>query len=236
MHAVWQTDRTMNGDRDGIIEWVRRHARTQAFMLSIGSIALLLGGVLILVATWGITSLISFQTLGWWIGHDHWIHTKLGLFLIPLLFWGNVRTSREYLSDLKVAPGPGSDKVVVICTGDGIVSNVNPLAPETINTVTKIITDCLYVGPRTVVSSYRTMRKAVRLLRLDAESCGRVLALLLAAGGKVCFQQIAQNIDGLDPVHTFPQLRDIEGVIFLQKDPAGLSLTSRLREELAEYR
>ena len=205
-------------------------------MLTFGSIAPLIAGALILLVTWGIIWLISFQTLGWWIGHDHWIHTKLGLFLIPLLFWGNARTSREYLADLKVAPGPGSDKVVVISVRHRWVSNVNPLAPETINTVTKIITDCLYVGPRTVVSSYRTLRKAVRLLRLDAESCGRVLALLLAAGGKVTFQQIAQNIDGLDPVHTFPQLRDIEGIIFLQKDPAGLSLSSRLRDELAEYR
>ena len=35
-----------------------------------------------------------------------------------------------------------------------------------------------------------------------------------------------------DPLNVFPQLQDIDGVIFLTSEPPGLSLTSELRTEL----
>src|SRR5206468_2802559 len=42
-------------------------------------------------------------------------------------------------------------------------------------------------------------------------------------------------LPGHDLVRVFPQLRDITGVVFLSKDPVGLSLTAELRDELRQF-
>jgi hypothetical protein len=157
-----------------------------------------------------------------------------GLVFIPLLFWGNARTSREYLGKYSVAPGPGSDKVVFVQVGYHRYSNVNPLAPETIHAVTKMITDCLYSGPRVFNAGIKAIQKAGRIRRLDVEGCAAVLTALLNAGGKVPFNQFVEGTPDFHPVKVFPQLRDIGGVIFLEADPSGLTLASELRKTLSD--
>ena len=223
-------------DSDHIVQWLRHHSRTQALLLAFGSIALFIAGILILVVTWGITYLISLQTLGWWIGHSHWIHSKVGLMLIPLLFWGNARTSREYLANYEVAPSPRSDKVVILQVGMHHLSNVDPFARKTVGAVTKMITDCLYCGPRTVTSAIRTLRKAIRIHRLDTASCGIIITMLLNAPGKVTLQQLMEQTEGINPGIVFAQLRDIDGIIFLQTEPPGLTLSSQRREYLSSLK
>jgi len=116
--------------------------------------------------------------------------------------------------------------------GVGLASNVNPLAPDTMHTGVKMITDCLYCGPRVVVSGIKTLRKAARLRRLDVQACGRVIARLLAANRKLSFQEIVADADGINPAQVFPQLHDVEGVLLLRAKPPGLTLTQELRQEV----
>jgi hypothetical protein len=95
-----------------------------------------------------------------------------------------------------------------------------------------MITDCLYAGPRVVVAAFKMFSKSNRLSRFDSAGCASVLAVLLAAGRKMSFQEVVDAIDGLNPVAVFPQLQELGGVLFLQADPAGLKLTQELAEKL----
>ena len=193
----------------------------------------LLGGVALLALTWAFTYLVSLVTLGQWLGYHHWMHGVAGCLLVPLLFWGNARTSREYLSDYSVTVGTVCDKVqTFFLPGVGMASNVNPLAPDTMHTGVKMVTDCLYAGPRMVGSGLRLLRKTSRLWGLDLAGCGAAIAVLVAAPGKVPFQEIVNHVPSLNPVRVFPQLQEIEGVLFLQAEPAGLALSEELREEI----
>jgi hypothetical protein len=59
-----------------------------------------------------------------------------------------------------------------------------------------------------------------------------VLAALCRRDGRVSFLDLAALLPASNPVRVFPQLRDIEGVVFLTMEPVGLSLTAELRQEL----
>src|SRR6266480_495537 len=221
-------------DFEAVKAWLSRRVRVQSAQKVCGSLLTLLAGLATLAATWGLIYLVSLVALGRWIGHQHWLHSVLGLIVIPLLFIGNARTSREYLAEYSVTTGTASGGVVnFYLPGVGMVSNVNPLAPETLHSGVKMITDCLYVGPRVVVAAIRMFRKGVRLRQIDVEGCAAVIAVLQALGRKMSFQEIVNAVEGLNPLTVFPQLHEIDGVLFLKTDPAGLALTSELKEELA---
>ena len=63
--------------------------------------------------------------------------------------------------------------------------------------------------------------------------CASVIAVMHAVGRKMSFQEIVAAVEGLNPVMVFPQLHDIEGVLFLKAEPAGLALTDELKQELS---
>jgi hypothetical protein len=221
-------------DQARITVWLGKKLRRDRSLCWLGGLGSLLGGGAVLLATWGLIYMVSLFALGPWLGYRHWIHSVLGLVMIPALFWGNARTSREYLSEYSVTTGPASDQVVnFYLPGVGLGSNVNPLAPNTLHSGIKIITDCLYSGPRIVRFGLRTMARASRLRRIDEGNCGAVLTLLMFAGRKMVFQEISDALgEGFDPAWVFPQMADVEGVLFLKAEPAGLTLTPEMREEI----
>lgn len=216
-----------------VTEWLRKRARRQAMLNLLGGILILLGGAVVLALTWLLTYVVSLFALGGWVGFTSWIHTILAWTFLPLLFWGNARTSREYLSQYSVTVGTSFQRVVNFhLIGVGMVSNINPLAPDTIHTGVKIITDWLYAGPRLVVGGFGMLLKAKRIRQLDPKSCGAVLGVLFAAPGKLSFQEIVDRTGSIDPTRVFPQLHEIDGVLFLQAEPAGLTLSQELRAEM----
>jgi len=220
-------------DYEATIRWLSRRVRVLSAQHMLGGLLTLLGGAALLAATWGLSYVVSFFALGSWIGHQHWFHSVLGLIVIPILFIGNARTSREYLSEYSVTTGTASGEVVnFYLPGVGMVSNINPLAPETLHTGVKMITDCLCVGPRVVTAAVRLFRKGLRLRAIDVEGCAAVIAVLQAVGRKMSFQEIVNAVEGLNPAIVFPQLHEIDGVLFLKAEPAGLSLSSELKTEL----
>ena len=117
--------------------------------------------------------------------------------------------------------------------GVGLASNVNPLAPDTMHAGVKMISDCLRVGPRVVTAAVHLFRKALRLRGIDVAGCAAVIAVLHAVGRKMSFQEIVAAVEGLNPVMVFPQMHEIDGVLFLKAEPAGLALTAELKEELS---
>ena len=91
----------------------------------------------------------------------------------------------------------------------------------------------LYTGPRWFVSAISMFYKSVTLLQMDIESCAKILVIVLNKGSRVSFTELAQLVPECNGVKVFPQLRDIAGVVFLESEPSGISLTSDLRVELS---
>lgn len=223
-------------NQESVTQWLRKWVRAQISLNLLGSIGALLGGIAILILTWGLVYLVSFFALGVWLGYHHWVHTVAGLLLIPLLFWGNARTSREYLTEYSVSVGTTSETVVnFYLPGVGQVSNINPLAPGTMHAGVKMITDCLYSGPRVVMAAFGMFRRSREMRKMDLEGCGAVLTLLFAAHRKMSFQDIVNAISGLDAATVFTQLHLIDGVVFLAADPAGLTLSQDLRKAITAF-
>ena len=210
---------------ESIREWLQRKARNESLWNFLTAVGALFLSVVVLALTFyfsfftiflaSIKILAVLELLGYHISLRPQVIGVMTVFFLILLFIGNARTSREYLGDLP-----------------RVWWTSNPLSPATANAVGKIITDLLYSGPRLANATVSLFRTSVRLVKLDVGSCARIIGILSSRTGRVSFIEMARLIPGCNPLVVFPQLRDIEGVVFLTKDPAGLSLTADLREEL----
>ncbi len=187
-------------------------------------------GVVLLIGTWIFLFIVSIYVTGNWMPYfGWWIHPIIATIAIPLLFVGNARISQETLGKYEMTTGTATDKVVVV---PGFGSNVNPLAPSSIISVFKMLGAVLFCGPRVTVWSFKQIGKVFRLLSLDIPGCAAVLTVLYDAGQRMSYHNISESIDGLNPVRVFKQLRLLDGVVFLQSDPPGISLGTNLRKEL----
>jgi hypothetical protein len=215
-----------------VIAWLRKKRSMQGLLRAIGGLALLVLGAAITFITFWLIYLVIWFPLHWFqVGHNTLL--LIAGLLTLLLFVGNARTDREYLREYSFTTGTFTDKIVTLYVpGVGMASNINPLAPDTMHSGVKMITSALYTGPRAVTAALRMLRTAYRLGTLDIKGCAAVIAFLHKHPGRAAYKEIAESLTGLDPVKTFPQLSNIDGVLFLEKDPAGLALTSELTAEL----
>ena len=154
----------------------------------------------------------------------------IALALVGLLFIGNTVGSSDDFQEFTI-PTPDGKKIPVRVPISGILAD----APETPHGVLKTVTVLLCIGPRTVSSAMRFFRRASRLAKLDVMGCSAVITVLLSQGRRVAFEDINQKVENLDPVRVLPQLGDVEGVLFLKKEPQGLSIGTELRAEFARY-
>jgi hypothetical protein len=214
--------------------WLDGYIKTRSASLLLGSLGLLLLGAVVLFVTFWVVYLVIYLGFDWIFHMSHTVRLWVSAGFMLLLFIGNATTDREYLETYSFTPGTSSDKVVHIDI-PGVVSGstVNPLAPDSAHSYVKIITSVLYGGPRLVSNAWQLLRRVQRLRGLDRDACTAVLALLAASDGKVPFTEIASAIPrGHDVATVLERLRDIDGVLFLKAEPAGLSLLSDFREEL----
>ena len=216
-----------------VTAWLRRKVYTSAGLSVLGGIVACLAGAVVLFLTYWITCGILWFVLRHF-DLDPIIYMISSVVFIILLFIGNARTDEAYLSEFTVTTGTFSNTPVVFyIPGVGMCSNINPLAPDSIHSMAKVITSFLYVGPRLLTAAWRFCRKAHDLLTLDQPACAAVLALLYTKSSRVPFDEIARAIAGLNPAKVFSQLGHIDGVMFLQEPPAGMALSTELREDIS---
>lgn len=215
--------------------WLSRKVARAIAANFFGGVGLFLAAALVLFMTFWIVYAVV-----WFVGFEfrksftipHAWCVGISLAVLGLLFFGNATTDREYLSEFSLTTGTVSDDGVVFWLPSvGVVSNVNPLAPDYTHNFVKMITDVSFSGPRLVVAAWRTWQKARRLRRMDVANAAEVMAILLAAPGKVAFAKILPAIGKHDPGRIFPPLGALGGVLFLKADPPGMTLTPELRAE-----
>lgn len=87
-------------------------------------------------------------------------------------------------------------------------------------------------GPGALQSSLESFRRSLRQLRLDVPRCARILEVVALRGARVSFAELEKIVPDANRFHVFQQLRDIDGVVFLLREPAGVSVIEELRREL----
>ncbi len=222
--------KTSRASRVGV--WLRRRRTNGILLNALGAAAALALGIVVLLVTYGVAYAVCWMTLRFF-HFDSTVYVVISVVFLVLLFIGNARTDRRYLEEVSVSTGTFSDQVVTFyLPGVGMVSNINPLAPDTLHTGVKLITRALFWGPCLVTAAGRAFVKAVQLSRLDLAGCGAVLELLYQRPGRIAFEELVRAVPGLDPVKVFPQLMHVDGVLFLSSEPAGLTLSTELREQI----
>lgn len=92
-----------------------------------------------------------------------------------------------------------------------------------------MIVDILLSGPRLVTGAWTLARESGRLKELDVEGCSLLLTFLASRPLAVPYEELREA--GWED--WFVELRNIEGVVFLEK---GLNLSTELRHELASLK
>jgi hypothetical protein len=212
-----------------IKDWLRRKRNLEAPACLFGAVGLLVLGVIVVAVT---AYLCFFFFLFGWFGiaaawelafgyrlpRWPWKGVGVGTFLfLVLLFIYNARTTWWERGDLPKGNWGEGEKPSYF---------VDPFA--ILRASVKFVLDIFYTGPRLLAASWRTLRKAWRLWKMDLENCSQVLAALFVAGRVVSRHQLSTLLSSCSLTQLEEQMKDIEGVAFLED---GLSLTGELRSE-----
>jgi len=136
----------------GVEAWLTRKVARESALSLLGCAGLLLASALVLLFTFWVVYcflwFIGFQ-FRHWFSIPHAVRVSVGLLVLVLLFIGNARTDPEYLSEFSLTPSLAGDQAVVFyLPAVGVVSNLNPLAPDQARNAVKMIKDLSFSGPR----------------------------------------------------------------------------------------
>lgn len=217
-------------DYNAVRAYLKEKARESAGGQVAAGVGVLLVGIVLLAISFVIVMLGFRYGIQGLMPHPAWVSVIGSIGVLALLFVGNTLASQEDVAEYKVTTAPGDEGYLIQVPRSGLLSDV----AETPYGALKAITDFLCIGPRTVAASFRRFKKAERLKKLDLDGCAAVLTVLLMHESKVPFPKIIHSIEGLDAPRVLPQLGDIDGVMFLKKDPQGMSLTSDFRQAFSK--
>ena len=216
-------------------EWLAHKVRQETILCSLSAAALaLLGAVVVYLTFWIVYGVIWFGFS--WLGPSHQTILLASGLVVVLLFVGNASTDREYLEELEFETGDHVAVTVAVARFTGSGWALALTGPQMAHSFVKILVTILYTGPRMLTVAWRLWKRAGRLKRIDVEGCARVLRMLLLAEGRVPFRTMFENDATLDPHELLPQLREIDGVVFLPSEPPGLTLAPFLVEEIRQWK
>lgn len=222
---------------DAIERWLRRQTLLEALLnVPVGAICLLASLVALAFVTGGVffISLVIFKVGAAFVKSNFDYNLRnwtffcsvfCGLFVL-WLFVSHYRRNAEYLRFSKYRTG----KVNVSGAGFSGALHILLSGPRGEDGIFK---QFLYTAPQWFISAISMFYKSVTLLRMDIPSCAKILIILFETGSRVSLADLARMMPDCNAPKIFPQLRDVAGVIFLQNEPSGISITSDLRAELA---
>lgn len=211
--------------------WLEKKLAHEARQNLILAFCLLVGAGAVLAFTFAGFYTFSFFVF-WRVFRFHldacWWFAFSGL---VLLFIANKVTDREQLTEYEVESMDGGPVRTFYLPHIGIVSNLNPFSSANAQAFVKILADLVLTGPRLVTVAWQTFKRSGRLRQADVSTLAHVFTLLLSAGKRVSLAEILPQLGHCDPSQVFRQLAEIEGVVFLNSPPPGISLTADLRQE-----
>jgi DnaJ-domain-containing protein 1 len=92
--------------------------------------------------------------------------------------------------------------------------------------------DLLYLGPRLVSWSVLHLFRIIYLLCINVPAVSEVLDVLSRQRHRTSFCELSKLLLGRDPMRALMHLQEIDCVLFLVREPAGVILAPETREEL----
>ncbi len=215
--------------------WLKKKAASDAALSFVSGILILAGGVVVLVitficayaGTWFVTNLCLSQVSQGFRNRPFQVPAGVNLaisaVMVSGLFYANARLRRLYWRKLEA-------KRRMTSRSDLPAPLVHLLAFPGASARTHA--DVLFCGPRLVEIGLDQLKKARRLGRLNSDDCARIMAVLASRDSRVSISELSKTAGVTNLPDIYSQLCDISGVVFLDSDAPGLSLTSDLRNEL----
>ena len=107
---------------------------------------------------------------------------------------------------------------------------------DSLQTFIRMAMALIFCGPKAAQAGFAMLSKIQRLKKMDYDGCTLVLLLLLSRDSRIPYSEIKTRIPRLDTLTVFGQLEDIDGILFLDSDPPGLSLSEALRREISIFK
>jgi hypothetical protein len=218
-----------NSKAPAVAKWLRRRMLHEALInAGVAALSFLLGLAVLAFTFWGVC-IFAFLVYPDKREFASWLYdgtasrqmptvltiVMAGLVVI-LMFVGNAMNRQKPSDELPL--------------GRGAKAQRNPESSAFI--MGSGIADLLYIGPRMLIASVGLLKQAFRQDQLEVDACAEILAVLLSRNSRFSFTELTGQTNLANSLRIYPQLREIEGVVFLKSDPPGLSLTAELREEL----
>jgi hypothetical protein len=147
------------------------------------------------------------------VGKSIWV----ALGCIPLMFIGNYLTPRP---EKKLGWDHGIDGGI----GGRVVGRYKALFG--------VMSWILFTGPRLLNWSIKSFQAAKETGQQDVHSCAAVLWVLMSRPNRVPLDEIPAALEWLNFDATLPEVQKVPGVLFLQGPPAGLTLSTDLRNAI----
>ena len=216
-------------------QWLRVHKVRLLVQWTAGAFLGLLLSLVLLACAWGLVYAVCVMIFHAWsvdfIGRTSFIVATAS---IPCLFLGNLFVQNDDLTPGKncVTTGTMNDEIV----SDGMGhSNINPIAPNTVITIVKVLLDFLFVGPRLVFWSFRLAARSLQLCKLDIPRCATAITLLYNSAHRLAHEDIMQATEIPRYARLLQELKLLDAVHLLESQPQGLVLSSALRETLKTH-
>lgn len=223
-------------EQDRIENWLTKTKWMRLFSLSIVSLLLLVGAVVVLGLTWAVLYGVLWMIFNSLFSEGLYLVPYLSAGFVLILFHGHLTTKRSYLTEYSFITGTAHDEPVTVMAGGSALSTINPLAPDSAHSYVKMIVSVLYTGPNMCMALRNRLARIYHWFTLDREGTARVLAFLLDQEEKIPMSELIENVpQGQNPEKILQQLLEMDGVLFLKNEGPAISLTSELRSELEEH-
>jgi hypothetical protein len=182
-------------------------------------------GVACLVAGLGLSGISEVAYLFWKV-QFHWTTTSLilvSLLFVCLLFLASLRASREEQNDYVF------QNRVLPATGLGNTLSALLAHPGATG---RLFSDLIFTGPRLTTYAAMTLHQAFRFLRTDLDATSGLLGILARNFHRISLTELSKLLPGEDPMKMLFKLQEMDFVLFLSREPAGVILTAEIREEL----
>lgn len=214
--------------------WLRRKLFLQVSGCLITCLMAAAAGLFFLAITFAFTCLVVGAGMAGIAGLAHliWkIQTQVSIVglisisspLMALLFLASFRSSRDHLSDYSF------QNRVVPATGLGNTLSALLANPGATG---RLLNDFFFTGPRLTTYAAMTLHQAVRFLRTDLDATSSLLDILVRRFHRISLTELSKLLAGEDPLKLLFKLQEMDFILFLSREPAGVILTAEIREEL----
>lgn len=214
-------------DESALREFLEKERRSTVISESLIAVFLCVVGIVCVLATYGLVVAISWLAFLRESNVPHWI----AMGYLAAIFLSYPRHDSERLTQLEVDTTDGRAPWSIDFPGGIHASNLNIISTKTVGSMAKVITQVLFVAPRSFAALWRAVAKARALAKADARACAPAFSLLLRKGRRVPYSELAREA-GSDPSSVLSLLLVLNLAQHLPTEPVGMVVLSSVREKL----